>query len=160
MGTRRLSKVEESEVTDEMELVEVDADLELMLNDPEEDIEAFTDDEEILEDFLERQALFNDTNELSELLSEHNSESPILTGGDVDAAWDQTNMVGEEAVGGSVQTPDKDVVDELGAAVGLTYDDEEPLHTWEKLHERDEDRWELNPASADDQEDEDDDELV
>jgi hypothetical protein len=152
MGTRRLSKIEESEVTDEMEPVEVDADLELMLNDPEEDIEEFTDDEEILEDFMERQEMFNDTNELSELLGEHNSESPILSGGDVDAAWDQANMVGEEAVGGSAQTPDKDVVDELGAAVGLTYDDEEPLHTWEKLRERDEDRWELNPASADEEE--------
>jgi hypothetical protein len=152
MGTRRLSKTEESEITDETEPIETDADLELMLNDPEEDIEEFTDDEEILEDFMERQELFNDNNALVDLLEEHNSESPILAGGDVDAGWDQANMVGEQAVGGSDQTPDKDVVDELGAAVGLVYDDEEPLHTWEKLQERDRDRWELNPASADEEE--------
>ena len=160
MGTRRLSKIEESEITSQVEPIETDADLELMLNDPEEDIEEFTDDDEILEDFMERQELFNNINQLSELLSEHHSENPLLSGGDLDAGWDQANMVGDEAVGGSVQTPDKDVVDELGAAVGLTYDVEEPLHTWEKLQERDRDRWELNPASADDQEDEDDNEIA
>jgi hypothetical protein len=152
MDTRRLSKLEEEELINRVEPIEVDVDLELMLNDPEEDIEEFTDDEEILEDFMERQELFNDNNELTELLHQHHSESPQLAGGDLDARWDQTNMVGEEAVGGSVQTPDKDVVDELGAAVGLVYDDEEPLHTWDKLHERDTDRWELNPASAEDEE--------
>lgn len=156
MGTRRLSKTEEAEIINRVEPIETEADLELMLNDPEEDIEEFTDDEEILDDFMERQALLNDENELIDLLEEHNSESPILAGGDVDVGWDQANMVGEEAVGGSVQTPDKDVVDDLGAAVGLIYDDEEPLHTWDKLQERDRDRWELNPASTDDEEAEDD----
>ncbi len=64
-------------------------------------------------------------------------------------------MAGEEAVGGSAPTPDQDVVDDLGAAAGLTYKDEEPLNSDKKLLDRDRNRWELNPASADDLEEED-----
>jgi hypothetical protein len=72
-----------------------------------------------------------------------------VTGGDIDAAWDRAD-VGEEAVGGSVATPDQDIVENLGSAVGLTYEDNEPLHTTDKLKSRDRRRWELNPASAED----------
>jgi hypothetical protein len=97
------------------------------------------------------QTLPDENNELLEKIREHHSESPILSGGDVDAAWDQANDVGEEAVGGSTPTPDQDIVDELGEAVGLIYDDYEPLHTAEKLERRDKHRWELNPASADEE---------
>ena len=79
----------------------------------------------------------------------HHSGSPIDSGGDVDAAWDRPD-VGEEQVGGSVATPDQDVVEEIGEALGITYEDNEPLHTEEKLIERDEKRWELNPASSED----------
>ena len=43
-------------------------------------------------------------------------------------------------------------MDAIGAAVGLTYSDSEPLHTTEKLERRDEHRWELDPASAEDYE--------
>src|SRR5581483_7353313 len=43
----------------------------------------------------------------------------VLAGGDVDAAGD--GDVGEETVGGSTPTPDQDVVDDLGRAVGVTY---------------------------------------
>ena len=74
-----------------------------------------------------------------------------LAGGDVDAASDQPD-VGEEAVGGSTPTPDQDVVDELGRAAGVTYADDEPLRPEEKEAERDDDRWELDPASAEDYE--------
>ena len=73
----------------------------------------------------------------------------ILTGGDVDAAWDEAD-VGEEAVGGSTPTPDQDVVDDLGRAVGVTYSDTEPLRPEEKEKQRDEKRWELDPASSPD----------
>jgi hypothetical protein len=38
----------------------------------------------------------------------------------------------------------------LGEAVGLIYEDNEPLHTAEKLNERDRRRWELDPASSED----------
>ena len=39
-------------------------------------------------------------------------------------------------------------VDQLGEAVGLVYQDEEPLNTIEKIEERDDNRWSMNPASA------------
>lgn len=81
----------------------------------------------------------------------HPPEAAILTGGDLDAAWDQAD-VGDETVGGSVATPDQDVVEELGQAVGLTYEDDEPLHTTEKVERRDVRRWELDPASSEDYE--------
>jgi hypothetical protein len=51
-------------------------------------------------------------------------------------------------VGGSTPTPDQDVVDELGKAVGITYDDAEPLRFGDKVADRDAQRWELNPASS------------
>src|SRR5262245_6045068 len=73
----------------------------------------------------------------------------VLTGGDVDAAWDEVD-VGEETVGGSTPTPDQDVVDDLGRAAGVTYSDSEPLRPEEKVRERDEKRWEVDPASAED----------
>jgi hypothetical protein len=43
-----------------------------------------------------------------------------------------------------------DVVDEVGEAVGLTYQADESLRIGEKETERDHHRWELDPASADD----------
>jgi len=73
----------------------------------------------------------------------------VVTGGDIDAAWDQA-AVGDETVGGSSPTPDQDVVDEIGAAVGVSYEEGEPLRTTEKLKQRDEHRWEHNPASSED----------
>lgn len=70
-----------------------------------------------------------------------------LFGGDIDAARDLTDA-GEETVGGSNPTPDQDVVQELGEAVGITYDDAEPLRFGDKVADRDAQRWELNPASS------------
>ncbi len=76
------------------------------------------------------------------------AHTPVLSGGDVQAAWDQDT--GEETVGGSNPTPDQDQVDALGQAVGISYSDAEPLHTTEKVERRDEKRWELDPASDED----------
>ncbi len=76
--------------------------------------------------------------------------SPELTGGDIDAAWEQAAAVGDEAVGGTVATPDQDIVDEIGAAVGLEMDDHAFLRTNEILDERDDRRWELDPMSSED----------
>jgi hypothetical protein len=73
----------------------------------------------------------------------------VLSGGDIDAAWDKA-AVGEETVGGTTPTPDQDLVDEIGRAVGIEYEGAEPLHTTEKLERRDEQRWELHPASSED----------
>ena len=82
-------------------------------------------------------------------LALHNSRTPLLSGGDVDADWAGSD-VGDETVGGSSPTPDQDIVEELGEAVGVTYEDNEPLHTTEKVDERDRNRWELDPASSED----------
>jgi hypothetical protein len=112
----------------------------------------YTDDEDIKEDFAERQELAVGGREaLEEELNEHNSLSPEISGGDIDASWQTGNVSGEETVGGSVSTPDQDVVDELGAAAGLNYEDDEPLDSDAKILDRDRNRWELNPASADDE---------
>ncbi|MBK9768760.1 MAG: hypothetical protein IPP63_18070 [Chloracidobacterium sp.] len=84
-----------------------------------------------------------------EKLADYPDRSPKLSGGDIDAAWEDSD-VGEESVGGGNPTPDQSVVEELGEAMGITYQDNEPLGTEKKLERRDEDRWELNPASAED----------
>lgn len=117
-----------------------------------EEIQRHTLDIEVQEDFEERQNMSTDSDSLEEELVENTHQSPKLSGGDVDAAWNYSDQSGEESVGASVPTPDQDVVDELGEAFGITYDDDEELDTEEKLGERDLHRWELNPASARDME--------
>ncbi|MBD1936858.1 DUF6335 family protein [Microcoleus sp. FACHB-68] len=87
---------------------------------------------------------------MREELNNYTSASPKLSGGDVDAAWEQADAVGEEGVGGTVATPDQNIVDELGAAVGLEMDDRAFLRTTEILEERDDSRWELDPTSSED----------
>ncbi len=110
--------------------------------------EKFEPTEEVRKEFDEA-AQFNSTGQehLIEKLLEYHSASPMLSGGDIDAAWEDAD-VGEESVGGENPTPDQSVVEELGKAVGITYEDGEPLHTTEKLESRDEHRWELDPASS------------
>jgi Family of unknown function (DUF6335) len=121
----------------------------------------YTDDEDIKADFAERQDLaVGGRDELLEDLDEHHSLSPEISGGDLDASWQTANVAGEETVGGSAPTPDQDVVDELGAAAGLIYEDDEPLDSDAKILDRDRNRWELNPASVDDEEVEEDDEEI
>jgi Family of unknown function (DUF6335) len=106
-------------------------------------------EDEIQQEFDDAQRLGSGSDQLSRRLRDHHSRTPELSGGDIDAAWDLAD-VGEETVGGSTPTPDQDIVDELGEAVGLTYEDNEELHTTEKLEKRDRNRWDLDPASADD----------
>jgi hypothetical protein len=104
---------------------------------------------EVREEFAEAAKLASGGEQLIHKLREHHSRTPAISGGDLDAAWDRADA-GEETVGGSAPTPDQDVVEELGKAVGLRYGDDEPLHTAEKIEERDRHRWELNPASSED----------
>jgi hypothetical protein len=110
-------------------------------------IEAFELDQEVKEEFVEAAKQASGSQLLLKELREHHSKSPMLSGGDIDAAWDRAD-VGEETVGGSSPTPDQDVVDQLGEAVGLVYEDNEPLDTAEKIAKRDRQRWELDPASS------------
>jgi len=117
----------------------------------------FTEDEDIEADFAARQQLaVGGRDELLKELEEHHELSPEISGGDLDAAWQFANATGEEAVGGTAPTPDQDVVDELGAAAGLSYKDDEPLNSDAKILDRDRNRWELNPASVEDEEDDED----
>jgi Family of unknown function (DUF6335) len=105
--------------------------------------------EDVQQEFSEAQRLASGGDQLRRELREHHSRTPVLSGGDIDADWARAD-IGDETVGGSAPTPDQDIVDELGEAVGLTYEDNEPLHTAEKVEERDRKRWELDPASSED----------
>lgn len=85
-----------------------------------------------------------------ERLGQHTETSPALTAGDVDADWESAYSTGDEAPGGDNPTPDQDVVDDIGKAVGVEYDDNEELKSEEKISKRDRNRWELDPASSED----------
>jgi hypothetical protein len=121
-------------------------------------------DDEVIPDVVDPDAL-EVLNETQTLAGDEDPDSPppsaervdrergaILAGGDVDAAWDQADDTGEEAVGGSTPTPDQNVVDDLGRAAGVSYSDSEPLRPEEKEAERDDKRWEVDPASSEDYE--------
>jgi hypothetical protein len=60
-------------------------------------------------------------------LRAYTSTSPALTAGDLDADWRRADSVGEEAPGGTVATPDQDVVDDLGRALGVPRAPDEPF---------------------------------
>jgi hypothetical protein len=87
---------------------------------------------------------------LQDAKEEHTETSPVLTGGDVDADWEDAYSVGDEAPGGDNPTPDQDRVDDIGKALGVTYDDNEELKASDKIADRDKHRWELDPASSED----------
>jgi hypothetical protein len=88
--------------------------------------------------------------ELRERYDEHTETGPAMTGGDVDADWESAYSVGDEAPGGDNPTPDQDLVDDIGRAVGIEYQDNEELKGDAKISKRDRNRWELDPASSDD----------
>ena len=111
--------------------------------------EEFEPDDEVKQEFSDVQRLASGADRLMRQLREHHSKTPELSGGDIDADWEGAD-VGDETVGGSAATPDQGVVQELGEAVGLNYQDNEPLHSEQKLQERDRHRWELDPASSED----------
>ena len=84
---------------------------------------------------------------------EHTEGGSALTGGDVDTDWNEAYSSGEETPGGDMPTPDQDVVEEIGRALGVEYDDAEELKGATKIEERDRHRWEYDPASAEDYKD-------
>ena len=83
-------------------------------------------------------------------LKEHTGMTPELTAGDVDADWENAYFSGEEAPGGDNPSPEENVVEDIGKALGVEYQDGEELQASNKVIERDEHRWELDPASAED----------
>jgi hypothetical protein len=84
----------------------------------------------------------------------YSTMTPSITGGDVDVDVEDAYFSGDEAPGGDNPTPDQDIVDDIGKALGLQYQDDEELST-EKINERDKHRWEMDPASSDDYRDRD-----
>jgi len=86
-------------------------------------------------------------------IREHTEGGPALTSGDLDADWNSAYSSGEETPGGDMPTPDQDVVEEIGRALGVEYEDSEELKGAEKIEERDKHRWEYDPASAEDYKD-------
>lgn len=80
----------------------------------------------------------------------HTETSPRLTGGDIDADWQAAYSSGEESVGGSVATPDQDIVDEIGRALGVEQEIDAPVRASDEiLRARDRLRWHLERDAAD-----------
>jgi hypothetical protein len=90
---------------------------------------------------------------LRDSLEEHTGMTPALTGGDIDADWENAYFSGDEAPGGDNPTPDQEVVDDIGKSLGVEYHDNEELRGSEKVEDRDKHRWELDPASSEDYKD-------
>jgi hypothetical protein len=89
--------------------------------------------------------------ELEERLRENNAASPADSGGDIDADWEDVNQTGSEAVFGHNPTPDQSDVEANAHAMGIDFQDNEPLDFVEKLRKRDRDRFELDESSKSDE---------
>jgi hypothetical protein len=87
--------------------------------------------------------------EFAEKLKEHHGMTDV-NGGDPDVDIEDAYFTGEEARGGDNPTPDQDIDDDIGKALGVEYEDNEELKASDKVVERDKHRWELDPASAED----------
>jgi hypothetical protein len=88
--------------------------------------------------------------EMTDTFEEQTASDPSIAGGDVDADWQSASFTGDEAPGGDNPTPDQNVTEDIGRAVGLDYQDAEELRAVDKVDDRDRHRWELDPASSED----------
>jgi len=88
--------------------------------------------------------------ELDAMLRRHTETSPVMTGGDIDAKWEDAYAQGDESPGGDNPTPDQNRVDLIGKALGTEYADDQELQGGEEIVSRDRHRWELDPASSED----------
>ena len=91
--------------------------------------------------------------EMEESRQNHASMGQDITGGDIDVNVEDAYFTGDEAPGGDNTSPDVDVVDDIGKALGVQYDDNEELKSSDKIVERDKHRWEMDPASSEDYKD-------
>ena len=93
----------------------------------------------------------------SRKLAERLRDDPLadlqVTGGDVDAQFESAQFSGDESAVSSMPTPENNQVEEIGASMGINYADDEELKAGEKERERDQHRWELDPASSEDYQD-------
>ena len=85
--------------------------------------------------------------ELLDRINENHAASPADAGGDIDAEWEDVNDSGAESVFGHTPKPDQSDVEENAHAMGIAYEDNEPLDLLEKIEKRDRDRFELNENS-------------
>ena len=69
--------------------------------------------------------------QLAERFQNNQATDPTLSGGDVDARWEDAES-GDQTVGGSTAIPGQNVLDEMREATGVTYGDTEELKTGEK----------------------------
>ncbi len=87
---------------------------------------------------------------LAERLKNDPLADPVVTGGDLDAQFESAQFSGDESAVSSMPTPEQNDVDNIGRAMGVTYQEDEELKFGEKEESRDRKRWELDPASSED----------
>jgi len=118
-------------------------DFEYLSNNPD-----YVPDPEI-EEFMEEEISRSpkDPELLAQRLRNNTASSPVDSGGDIDATWEDVNDSGTESVAGDNPTPDQSIVEENARAVGVTYEDNEDLEILEKIEKRDRDRFELDERS-------------
>lgn len=100
---------------------------------------------------LERQeeidSVPGDSEELIDEIIDGHPASPADSGGDIDAEWQEVETTGSETVFGHNPTPDQSDVEANAHAMGIDFQDNEPLDFVKKIEKRDEDRYELNEDS-------------
>ena len=118
-----------------------DRDLEFYENEPISDPEINAERAQEIEDVPQA------PDELLERLDRNTASSPADSGGDIDADWEEVNTTGAESVFGHNPTPDQSDVERNAHAMGIDFQDNEPLDFVEKLEKRDRDRFELDEGS-------------
>ncbi len=88
-----------------------------------------------------------DSDELKQELVDGYPASPADSGGDIDADWQEVETTGSENVFGHNPTPDQSDVEANAHAMGIDFQDNEPLDFTRKLEKRDENRYELDERS-------------
>jgi hypothetical protein len=113
-----------------------------LANDPE-----YVPDPEI-EEFMEEEIAHapKDPDLLAQRLR-NSAASPLDSGGDIDADWEDVNETGSESFAGDSPTPDQSLVEENARAVGVSFEDNEELDFLEKIEKRDRKRFELEQQS-------------
>ena len=92
-----------------------------------------------------------DPEELLDRIHENTAASPADSGGDIDADWEDVNDSGAESVFGHNPTPDQSEVEANAHAMGINFEDNEPLDLLEKMEKRDRNRYELDEDSKSDE---------
>ncbi len=85
-------------------------------------------------------------NELRDRLN-NSSMTPEMSGGDIDASWEEADDDGAEAFAGHNPTPDQSDVEENAAAMGFNFQDNQEIDLLDKMQRRDRDRFELDEDS-------------